>query len=1156
MTAGVPLSSGRFQAYLLCQFLGAANDYGFKAAVFTLGLTALAGDEAAQVRYGTLLNFIVPLPFILFSSVAGFLADRFPKHRVFLWTKAPEILAMLLGTVGFIRQDLWFLAGVLFLMDLQSAFFSPAKYGILPEIVAAKDLSGANGLLNMTTNLAVLLGGIAGPFVFAAFRETPATVGLVFTGVAVAGTVAAIFIPAAAPGNPSARFNPNPFRTIRDDLREVRKLPALFHTVIGNAYFSFVASAFMVLIPIYGQNTLSVPTAEAAATLLAFVAVGIAAGSVLAGKLSHGQVEPGLVPLGAVGIGLAMLDFLFFGSKGPRLFWEIPWRAGADLLVLGVSAGFVVVPLSALLQQRAPEGGKGRIIGFSNLCAFSAILAASLFTWGAHEAARLDTGATLMALALVTLGGTAYALVMLPDYFVRLTLWILTNTVYRIRVGGGANIPTRGALFVSNHVSWVDAFLVAAASGRMVRFMMFRPFYEAKALNWFCRRMHVIPIAASDSPRKTVESLQHARREIEAGHVVCIFAEGSISRTGNLLKFRRGFERIVSGLDCPIVPVCLDGVWGSIFSFEGGRFLFKWPKRLRYPVTVLFGKPLPSSATAFEVRQAVQDLSTEASLFRKARQKPLAVSFLATARRLWGRPFVADSQRRKLTFGKALVGTILLKDALFGKDPPDGREPEKVGILLPPSVGGVLANLATLFAGKVPVNLNYTASREAFAHALSAAGIRRVVTADAFLEKLGADLPLTGVALVHLDRMDRTVPKLQAARAWLFCRLLPERLAARFFIDGDLADVDRTATILFSSGSTGTPKGVVLSHYNVLSNLESLRQVFSVTGEDCVLGVLPFFHSFGFTGTLCMPAVAGLSAAYHANPLDAKTIGRLAREHEATILVATPTFLSAYERRIPPEDFRHLRRVVVGAEKLAEPVRKAFTDKYGVEPLEGYGATECAPIVSVNVPDVEENGQRKKQVGNKPGSIGQPLPGISVRIVDPEARTPLPPGTEGLLLVKGPNVMQGYLNDADRTAEALVDGWYVTGDIARLDEDGFLTITDRLSRFAKIAGEMVPLGKVEEAILDVLDRPAEEPAEPAGPALCVTSVPDERKGERIVVLYRKGALDPKAVLERLAAASLPNLWMPRGDAFKEVDAIPLLGTGKIDLRKARELAKA
>lgn len=1157
MNGPVPLASPRFLSYLACQFLGAFNDYGFKAAVFTLGLTKLAGDEPAQVRYGALLNLFVPLPFILFSSIAGSLADRFRKDRALFWTKAPEVLAMLLGTVGFLREDLYFLAGVLFVMELQSAFFSPAKYGILPEIVADKDLSYANGLLNMTTNLAVLAGGIAGPWIYAAYDGT-ATVGIVFSCVAAVGTFLAFFVPRAASGNPAARIAWNPFRTLRDDLREVRKLPALFHTILGNAYFSFVASAFMVLIPVYGRNGMGLPSAEIASTLLAFSAVGIAAGSVLAGRLSRGHVELGLVPLGAIGIGLATLDFLWAGARGARIFLEIPLRAAADLFLLGVASGFIVVPLSALLQQRAPAGGKGRIIGFSNLVSFSAILAASGFTYAAHEIFHLDTGSTLMTLALVTLGGTVYALAMLPDFFVRLVLWMLTNTVYRIRVEGTGNVPTRGALLVANHVSWVDAFLVAAASGRMVRFMMWRPFYEARGLNWFFRRMHVIPIAATDSPRKTVESFQLARREIEAGHAVCIFAEGSITRTGNLLRFRRGFERIVEGLDCPVVPVCLDGVWGSVFSYEGGRFLVKWPKRLPYPVTVLFGKPLPATTTAFDVRQAIQDLSSDASRFRKARQQPLPVAFLRTAKRFWARPFVADSLRGRFTFGRGLVGALLLRDALFGRARGlPGKDPERVGLLLPPSAGGALANVAVLAAGKIPVNLNYTASQEAFRHALAAAGIRRVVTSSAFLDKLGTPLPLGGIERILLEEK-KVAAGLQAVWVWLSCRLLPWKTAARLWLDGDLSDVDATATILFSSGSTGTPKGVVLSHFNVLSNIESLRQVFSVTEEDAILGVLPFFHSFGFTGTLCLPAVTGLSAVYHANPLDARTIGRLAREHKATVLLATPTFLSSYTKRVPPEDFRHLRRVVVGAEKLTDPVRAAFVEKYGIEPLEGYGTTECAPIVSVNVPDVEEGERRRPQVGHKPGTIGQPLPGISVRIVDPESRAPLPPGAEGLLLVKGPNVMQGYLDDPARTAEVLRDGWYETGDIAKLDEDGFLVITDRLSRFAKIAGEMVPLGKVEEAIVEAAKGSGARSAgseETNGPDVCVTSVPDEKKGERIVVLYRKGALDPQGTLERLGASDLPNLWVPREDAFKEVDAIPLLGTGKVDLRRAREMAK-
>jgi acyl-[acyl-carrier-protein]-phospholipid O-acyltransferase/long-chain-fatty-acid--[acyl-carrier-protein] ligase len=314
-----------------------------------------------------------------------------------------------------------------------------------------------------------------------------------------------------------------------------------------------------------------------------------------------------------------------------------------------------------------------------------------------------------------------------------------------------------------------------------------------------------------------------------------------------------------------------------------------------------------------------------------------------------------------------------------------------------------------------------------------------------------------------------------------------------------------------------------------------------------VHGVLPFFHSFGFTGTLWLPAVLGVGVLFHSNPLDAKTIGSLVREYGVTFLLATPTFLNLYLRGCSPEDFGSLRLVMTGAEKLPERIALAFEEHFGLRPLEGYGCTECSPVVAVNTRDFRSPGFR--QVGARRGKIGHPLPGVSVRIVDsqtPRCDEPLPPGQPGLLLVRGPNVMQGYLGRPEKTAEVLQDGWYVTGDIAALDEDGFLQITDRLSRFSKIGGEMVPHIKIEEKLHELADA--------AGQSFVVAGVPDEKKGERLVVLHKLTGDALKNCLEKLAQCDLPNLWKPRPDQFFHVDALPYLGTGKLDLRKVREIA--
>jgi acyl-[acyl-carrier-protein]-phospholipid O-acyltransferase/long-chain-fatty-acid--[acyl-carrier-protein] ligase len=348
---------------------------------------------------------------------------------------------------------------------------------------------------------------------------------------------------------------------------------------------------------------------------------------------------------------------------------------------------------------------------------------------------------------------------------------------------------------------------------------------------------------------------------------------------------------------------------------------------------------------------------------------------------------------------------------------------------------------------------------------------------------------------------------------------------------------------MFSSGSTGEPKGAVLSHKAIIANLEAVAQVLWVDRDDVIAGVLPFFHSFGFTGTLCLPLVAGIGAAYHANPLDAKAIGPLVKKSSATILLGTPTFLQTWTRAADPDEMKTLRHVVTGAERLRPEIADAFATKFGPRPLEGFGMTEMGPVVAVNGVDVEDGSEA--QAGQKDGTVGRPVPGVAVRTVDPDTFEEVPDGTEGMLLVKGPGMMDGYIGDPKRTAEAMVDGWYKSGDIALIDSDGFIKITGRLSRFSKIAGEMVPHGRVEDAVLTI----------PGVRAAIVVAAPDPAKGERIVVLY-EGEATPEAVLDALGASGLPKLWLPKRDGVRKLDAVPLLGSGKADLKKAKEIAAA
>jgi acyl-[acyl-carrier-protein]-phospholipid O-acyltransferase/long-chain-fatty-acid--[acyl-carrier-protein] ligase len=445
-------------------------------------------------------------------------------------------------------------------------------------------------------------------------------------------------------------------------------------------------------------------------------------------------------------------------------------------------------------------------------------------------------------------------------------------------------------------------------------------------------------------------------------------------------------------------------------------------------------------------------------------------------------------------------------------------------------------NVAALLCGKVPVNLNYTLSSEGIASCARQCTLRTVITSKAFLERVNIEVPGKAILLEEAAANPRKAEKL---KAFLAALLMPGSLLVRRRVRPE-----DLATVIFSSGSTGDPKGVLLTHENIMSNIAQLGQCFGFHRRDRVLGILPFFHSFGFTGTLMLPLTSGLGVVFHPNPFDARTIGALVAQYGVTFLLATPTFLQTYIRRCDPGQFGSLKLALVGAEKLQERTALAFEDKFGIRPLEAYGCTECSPAVTVNTRDFRARGFR--QVGGKRGKIGHALPGVSIRIVDPETCEPLPVGTPGLMLVRGPNVMRGYLGRPAETAKVLDDGWYVTGDIATIDEDGFVEITDRLSRFSKIGGEMVPHIKVEEKLHELAGSQEQ--------IFVVTSGPDERKGERLLVLHTLDQGRLERCLERLDQTGLPNLWIPRAQAFFKVDAIPYLGTGKLDLRKVRELA--
>jgi len=1162
-TAPEPSWHRSFWSLIATQFQGAFSDNVLKTLVTMLvvGMNApLEQRHLAAEQVGALFS----LPFILFSLVGGYFADRFSKRTVAVTLKVVEVGIMLFAVAAFAFDVLAMQLTAVFLMGTHSAIFGPSKYGLLPEMLPEKRLSWGNGVLLMGTNVAILGGTLVGSMMAQFFRGRQTISGLILAALAVVGFLTSLGINRLPVANPGRKFRLNPFADFGQQWRVIRKDRVLRLAVLGNCYFWFLGALWLLNLLFYGTDVLDLREQETLIGLMmAAVGVGIGIGSVAAGLLSGRKIEYGLIPLGS--IGLTVFGVLMSqpgatwvgGHANSCLKWAIAavhqpvtvdpayTSALVNLALLGFFGGFYVVPISALLQHRPDKQEKGGVLAAANLLSSAGVFLAS----GAHYAAtrwlELSPPEIFLTASLLTLAGTIYAVWLMPDSLLRLLLWMLTHTIYRIRVEGRDNIPERGgALFVCNHVSFVDALLLIASTDRFLRCIMFKDIYEHPVVRPFAKIMHAIPVSSQQRPRELIQSLREASEAVKNGEVVCIFAEGQITRIGQLLPFRRGFERIMKDVDAPIIPVCVEGVWGSIFSFDKGRFLWKVPRSIPYPVTVCFGKPMPPTSTPVEVRQAVQDLISGSWPQRRKRMRTLPRSFVRTARTHPFRFAMADANVPKLSLGGALTQTVFLARRLR----PVWKGQEMVGILLPPSVAGALVNHAALLMGKVPVNLNYTANEETLASCAKQCNLATVLTSKAFLDKAKVAVPGETVLLEDLAAKPGLGEKIVAVlMAWLLPTGLLERVlreAAQAPSHSGTQALDSLATIIFSSGSTGDPKGVMLTHYNIGSNIEQLGQMFAFHRGDCLLGILPFFHSFGFTVTLALPPVLGIGVIYHPTPLDAAGIGELCRKYKVTFLMATPTFLQLYLRGCEPENFGSLQYVVTGAEKLPERLAQAFEDKFGIRPLEGYGCTECSPAVTVNARDFRAAGFR--QVGFKRGKIGHPLPAVTVRIVDPETMQPVPIGQPGLMLVRGPNVMKGYLGKPEKTAEVLRDGWYVTGDVAALDEDGFLQITDRLTRFSKIGGEMVPHIKIEDKLHELAGVTEQ--------TFAVTGVPDEKKGERLVVLHTLAEEALKPVTDKLAGSDLPNLWKPRPDQFFLVDKLPYLGTGKLDLRKVREKA--
>ena len=719
----------------------------------------------------------------------------------------------------------------------------------------------------------------------------------------------------------------------------------------------------------------------------------------------------------------------------------------------------------------------------------------------------------------------------------RATGAFLARLIYRVAPHFAGRLPAGGFLLLPNHLTWVDAIVLQLACPRPIRFIVFEDIYKQPLLNPIFRAIGALSI----SPKHAKDTVKEAAALIVQGEIVCIFPEGELSRTGMLLRLKRGYELIARGAKCPVVPVWLDQLWGSIFSFEGGKFFVKWPRQIPYPVTIAFGEPIPhDKADIATVRERFLQLGEfcyqQRAMLRGHLGEACLRGLMKTARRV----AVVDGMDHRMMTGGTLLAAGIALSRYVKRECPRHR----VAIVLPPGIGGMIANLGVLLADKVPVNLNFTAGRAAIEASCENAELRHCLTARPVEKKLD-DFPWPK-DVIHLDEV---LPELKREiLAWrIAIALLPAFLLARFAGIPRVGDREE-GFLLFTSGSSGAPKGVALTHRNLLGNVHQFAEMLNLDRTDAVLGSLPFFHSFGATVTILFPMIHGVRLVTYPNPLDVVKQAALIARYEITLVVTTPTFLRTYLRRVEPKQLASIKLLVTGAEKLPADLAKAFHEKFGIRVLQGYGLTETSPVACVNLPEpLASKPSDTVQPSSREGSCGKLAPGIAAQIRNPDTGEALSLHETGMLWLRGPNIFEGYLNDPKRTEEVIQEGWFKTGDLARFDEDGFLFIEGRLSRFSKIGGEMVPHETVESRIVEALDLANE------GERTCaIMGVPDESKGEALVLLTTR-EIDGGDLRKKLNEAGVPNLWVPK--TIKKIEAIPVLASGKLDLQRCKEMAQ-
>ncbi|HUR42966.1 MAG TPA: acyl-[ACP]--phospholipid O-acyltransferase [Aestuariivirga sp.] len=1130
------LKTRNFLPLFIAQAIGAFNDNGLRNAIIILITFDLAVNQGWNatlfVQAGTAL-FI--LPYFLFSAIAGQLADKYDKAVLARRIKLSEIAAMAFGAVSLWLDNPYLHLTVLFFAGTLAAFFGPIKYGVLPQYLRRDELIAGNALIEMGTFVTILLGTMFGGFLVLTWWGRP-VLSVALVGLAVVAWIAALKMPAAPSASPDLKFDWNIVRQTGKLLGYARERRDVFWAVLGASWFWFLGTIILVQFPVFTKDVL-LANENVANIFIATFTIGIGAGSMLTNTLLKGEVSAKYVPLAAIMMTVFLIDLYFAAGhvnqtlagtllNGARAFFSLSsgWRVGFDLFMIAFFGGLYAVPLNAIMQNRASPPKRSRVIAANNVVNAIFMITATIMSVLLLQV--LTPRGLFLCLGLANAVAAILICRLLPQELVAHLLRLAFRFFYGVEVRGLENFAAAGrrAVIVANHTSLLDGPLLSAFLPERCSFAI----NTYMAQKWWARPAFFFFDMVAIDPTNPM-ALRSLVEELKKGRKIVIFPEGRVTVTGTLMKVYEGPGAIAEMAGARVLPVKIDGAQYSMFSRLRGKQRLRWfPKiTLTFLPPVKFDSPAALRGAALREHQADKLYDVMADMvFRTSNIDQTLFEALLDARAVHGRQHLVleDVQRHPVGYDRLVAGSFVLGRRLARLTPGE----RNVGVMLPNAIGCFLTIFGLHAFGRVPAMLNFSTGTANMVAACEAAQVSTIITSRRFVEEANmreaVEILKRKCKIIYLEDVHAALEASDKLYG-LFAKTFP-RWALQS--SGSIRDPNSPAVILFTSGSEGMPKGVVLSHRNLHANRYQAAARIAFTAQDIVFNALPMFHAFGLTAGTLLPVLAGVRTFLYPSPLHYKIVPELCYDTNATVVYGTDTFLMGYARNAHPYDFFNTRLVVAGAERVKPETREAWIEKFGLRILEGYGATECSPVLAVNTP-----------MHHRTGTVGRLLDQIEYRLEPVEG---IDEG--GRLFVKGPNVMLGYLrSDNPGVIQPPPDGWYDTGDIVKIDAQGFVTILGRAKRFAKVAGEMVSLsaveGKLQEAFPEALHG--------------VVAVPEPKRGEQLVLFTTDAALDRARVAEELKRVGATDLMIPR--IVIALEEMPLLGSGKTDYVALNAMAR-